>query len=117
MNNTSEDVDTTMLEVRRIKRAMRTEIRLSFGTDRHYDIAITVDPEMRDSHAKDGTLRPGAAFCFGGISPPDDEEDPPERTAWRAFNEDELRWISKACLTAAGALRRIESQNRRKGTR
>lgn len=115
--NTTEDQDETLMTIRRWKPRPRTEITLSYGVDPHYNIRIEIDPDSRDSHAADGIVRPSAGVWVGGVTPPETppDDDKQEVTAWRSFNEDEFRWLAKACLAAAGALRRIESENRRKG--
>ena len=84
---------------------------LSFGPDRHYNIIITVDPSMASSHAADKIERPVAHVQVGGL---DDSTPEQEITVYRAFGEDELRWLAKAALAAAKECRRIENQRRKK---
>lgn len=58
--------------------------------------------------------RPGCAFVLGGL---DDDENAKEVRLFRAFGEDDLRWLAKACLEAAYKLRRIENARRKRATK
>lgn len=85
---------------------------LSFGPDTHYDMMIEVGPNTGDvDTAKDGVLRPAAAFVLGGL---DNAENAEEIEVFRCFGEDDLRWIAKACLAAAALMRRTENARRKK---
>lgn len=84
---------------------------LNFGQDRHYNVVITVDPSMAESHAEDKIERPLTHLQIGGL---DDSTPEQEITVYRAFGEDDLRWLAKACLAAAGECRRIENLRRKK---
>jgi hypothetical protein len=68
-----------------------------------------------DDSAPDGVDRYSAACWFGGLTPPNHpDESEQECTAWRSFGEDELRMIAAAFLRAAGILKRMESDERRR---
>ena len=84
---------------------------LSFGPDTHYDMVIEVGPNTGDvDTAEDGVLRPACAFVLGGL---DNAKNAKEIEVYRCFGEDDLRWMAKACLAAAGRLRRTENARRK----
>lgn len=87
-------------------------LRLSFGQDTHYDMRIEIGPNTGDVDvADDGVFQPACAFVIGGL---DHDENASEIKVFRCFGEDDLRWVAKACLDAAGKMRRIENMRRKK---
>lgn len=87
-----------------------TKISVRFGPDRHYDLSILIDPAIcPDDVRKNGRYRPGAHFRLGGLN---DKENAEECVVFRAFGEDELRWIGNACKAAATALRMAERHSK-----
>lgn len=91
-----------------------TEITVGFGVDRLYDLRLFIDPARipDDDHAPDGVARPAARMTLGGLCGSTHDGDQ-EASIERYLGEDELRAMGKALLTAAGRLRRIESNRRR----
>ena len=102
----------------RTTNAPTTRINLSFDgpdRDKHYDLNIVISDDTGDiEHAADGVPRPGCAFVLGGL---DDDENAKEVRLFRAFGEDDLRWLAKACLEAAYKLRRIENARRKRAAK
>jgi hypothetical protein len=91
---------------------------MTFGVDPHFDISFDVLSDQDDDTAPDGIGRPTCVAKFGGLD--DMEKDPtdePMARVFRSFGEDELRWLAKAALAAAGECRRIENQRRKKKAR
>ncbi len=106
--------DKVMTTIRKIRREVSTEIEMSFGKDPHYNIKIAVQPDSIEDRTEDGVEISNAAIWFGGLRPPHDDDPEMEITAWRTFNEIELRELAKNLLIAAGTLRRLENSRRRK---
>lgn len=110
MGDSNEDgVQLTILrETRPVWQAL-----MRFGVDEHFNISFEVLHDQDDDTAQDGIGRPTCVAKFGGL---DDMEtgatDEPMARVFRSFGEDDLRWLAKACLAAAGECRRIENRRR-----
>jgi hypothetical protein len=102
--------DTPLLTIRKFTSRVRL-FRLSTGKDPHYDLTIRVGDVGEDDTAPDGVFRPAAQLVLGGLA--EDRGDDSEVRIMRSLGEDELRWIAKTCLAAAGTLRRMENARRR----
>jgi len=86
-----------------------------FGVDPNFNISFEVLHDQDDDTAPDGIGRPTCVAKFGGLDDMEkDDPDEPMARVFRSFGEDELRWLAKAALAAAGECRRIENQRRRK---
>jgi hypothetical protein len=111
----SKDGDSEPLTTIRSRSVRRREITISFGTDKLYNLEILMDDDMgADDIAEDGVERPGARLRLGGLNASNDSELDEECRIERWLGEDEFRAIGKACLTAAGSLRRRENMARRR---
>lgn len=93
----------------------QTLITVGFGTDRHYDLTVSIDPANMgdDDEANDHIARPGCRVLLGGLNHTVACNGAKEITVERWLGEDDLRAMGKALLAAAGKLRRIESGRRR----
>jgi hypothetical protein len=86
---------------------------MTFGPDAAFNINIVIDAKDVESHAPDGAERPCVRMTIGGIDDNDQADDQFARV-FRAFNENELRWLAKMCLAAAQECKRLENVSRRK---
>jgi hypothetical protein len=86
---------------------------MTFGPDAAFNINIVIDAKDVESHAPDGAERPCVRMTIGGIDDNDQADDQFARV-FRAFNENELRWLAKMCLAAANECKRLENISRKK---
>jgi hypothetical protein len=101
-----DDCSAKLTVVREQPASRRWLFRVTFGPDPAYNLDITIDP-LIISHSvrKSGFHRPGCHLRLGGL---DDGSNAKECVVFRAFGEEDLRVVGKACLAAAAALRRAE---------
>ena len=104
---------TILRETRPIWQAL-----MRFGVDPHFNISFDVLSDQDDDTAPDGIGRPTCVAKFGGLDDMEhDKTDEPMARVFRSFGEEELRWLAKAALAAAGECRRIEGQRRKRALR